>query len=83
MGSVAGDLEYQQEMPIETALCLLYIHIEHEPVVRPTSCHHHVVDLRQITEEPLERNHCGLTHVRMGDKSIFQIDGTDPFAPRT
>ena len=32
------------------------VHIGEAPVVRPTGCHHHVVDCREVTEEPIESN---------------------------
>jgi hypothetical protein len=55
VGGVAGDLEHQQGMLVEGATRLLEVHVEQAPVVRPASCHHHVVDRsRQVTEEPLE-----------------------------
>ena len=40
---------------VEGAARLREVHVDEAPVVRPASCHHHVVDRgRQVTEEPLE-----------------------------
>jgi hypothetical protein len=32
------------------------VHIGEASVVRPPGCHHHVVDCREVTEEPIESN---------------------------
>jgi hypothetical protein len=32
------------------------VHIGEASVVRPTGCHHHVVDYREVTEEPIQSN---------------------------
>ena len=57
VGGIAGNLEYQQEVRVEGAARLREVHVDEAPVVRPASCHHHVVDRgRQVTEEPLERS---------------------------
>src|SRR5271154_5557990 len=32
------------------------VHIGEASVVRPAGCHHHVVDCREVTEEPIDSN---------------------------
>jgi hypothetical protein len=59
VGSVAGDLEPQQDR-VEGVARLLVVHLEKAPVMRPAGCHHHVVDRgRQVNEESLECNRIG------------------------
>src|SRR4029453_10784907 len=54
-GSVAGDLEYQQEVLVEGVARLRDVHVDEASIVRPASGDHRVVDRgRQVSEEPLE-----------------------------
>src|SRR5262249_12547139 len=56
VGRVARDVECQQEVLADKIANLRKVHIGEASVVRPTGCHHHVVDCREVTKEPIESN---------------------------
>src|SRR5262245_13361898 len=56
VGRVARDVKCQQEVLADKIANLREVHIGEASVVRPTGCHHHVVDCREVTEEPIESN---------------------------
>src|SRR5262245_11993583 len=56
VGRVACDRECLQEVLTDKIANLREVHIGEASVVRPTGCHHHVVDCREVTEEPIESN---------------------------
>src|SRR3984885_5682175 len=56
VGRVARDVKCQQEMLANKTGNLREVHIGEASVVRPPGCHHHVVDCREVTEEPIESN---------------------------
>src|ERR1700736_4693160 len=56
VGRVARDVKCQQEVLADKTANLREVHIGEASVVRPTGCHHHVVDCREVTEEPIESN---------------------------
>src|SRR5229473_8135965 len=55
-GRVARDVKRQQEVLADKIANLREVHIGEASVVRPAGCHHHVVDSREVTEEPVESN---------------------------
>lgn len=55
-GRVARDVERSHEVLAEKIANLRQVHVGEAPVVRPAGCHHHVVDCREVTEEPIESN---------------------------
>src|SRR6202047_1361633 len=56
VGRVARDVKCQQEVLADKIANLREVHIGEASVVRPAGCHHHVVDCREVTEEPIESN---------------------------
>src|SRR5438552_1600203 len=56
VGRVARDVKRLQEVLADKIANLREVHIGEASVVRPTGCHHHVVDCREVTEEPVESN---------------------------
>jgi hypothetical protein len=53
---VARDVKCLQEVLADKITNLREVHISQASVVRPTGRHHHVVDCREVTEEPFESN---------------------------
>jgi hypothetical protein len=56
VGRVARDVKCQQEVIADNIANLFEVHISATSVVRSTGCHHHVVDYREVPEEPIESN---------------------------
>src|SRR5215470_12201717 len=56
VGHVARDVKRQQEVLADKIANIREVHIGEPSVVGPTGCHHHVVDCREVTEEPIESN---------------------------
>src|SRR5215472_12804498 len=56
VGRVARDVKCQQEVLADKVANLCEVHIGETSVVRPTGCHHHVVDCREVPKEPIESN---------------------------
>jgi len=56
VGRVARDVKWQQDVLADKIANLREVHIDEASVERPTGCQHHVVDCREVTEEPIESN---------------------------
>jgi hypothetical protein len=52
-GRVARDVKRQQEVLADKIANLREVHIGEASIVRPAGCHHHMVDSREVTEEPI------------------------------
>ena len=56
VGRAAHDVKRLQEVIADEMANLREVHIGEPAVIRPTGCHHHVIDCREVTEEPIESN---------------------------
>src|SRR5580692_7862660 len=56
VGRLASDVKRQQEVLSDKTANLREVHIGEASVVRPAGCHHHVVDCREVMEEPIDSN---------------------------
>ncbi len=56
VGRAARDVKRLQEVLADEMANLHEVHIGEPAVIRPTGCHHHVIDCREVTEEPIESN---------------------------
>src|SRR5262249_1408720 len=55
-GRVPRDVKCQQQVLADKIANLREVHVGEASVVWLTGCHHHVVDCRDFTEEPIESN---------------------------